>query len=126
VPDVYPLGNGLVRCGDDTNYSPIRNLLALPAPLTPADGDLVPPGEVTLVVRNIPDKRHPRARYVFVLQGAAGGKEEASVEAREKQTRWTPRLKLKAGEKYTWTVRAVEGNWKGPLATSGFVVKGKQ
>jgi hypothetical protein len=126
-PDTYPLANGLVKIepGNERGpWAPIQNLLALPAPRTPAEGDLVPPGEITLVVRNIADKKHPRAKYVFELEGASGGKEEATVEAGDKETRWTPKLKLKAGEKYTWRVRAAEGDWKGPVVTSSFVVKG--
>jgi hypothetical protein len=123
-PDTYPIGTGLVKVGDDTDYTPIRSLLALPIPKEPSDGDLVPPGEITLVVRNIPDKKHAKAKYVFELEGASGGKEEATVEAGDKETKWTPKLKLKAGEKYTWRVRATDGDWKGPVATSSLVVKG--
>jgi hypothetical protein len=132
LPDVYPLGNGLVKIdmnnerGPFPNWTPIRNLLALPAPQEPGEGDLVPPGEITLVVRNIADTKHPRAKYLFELEGTSGGKEESTIEAGEKETRWTPKLKLKAGETYTWRVRATEGEWKGPVATSGFVVKGKK
>src|SRR5262245_36086583 len=44
-PDVYPLGDGLVKVRTDTDYSPIRNLVELPAPMTPAEGALVPDGE---------------------------------------------------------------------------------
>jgi hypothetical protein len=123
-PDAFPLSNGLVRIPSESRIGPVRALLALPAPRTPAEGDLVPPGAVTLVTRNILDKTHPGAKYVFELKGAAGDAETASVEAGEKETRWTPRLRLKAGQKYTWTVRAAEGEWKGPPVTSGFVVKG--
>lgn len=123
-PDAYPLGNGLVKLAADDGREAVRALLTLPAPRTPAEGDLVPPGTITLVVRNIADKTHAKAKYVFELQGASGDKEEATVEPGEKDTKWTPRLKLKAGEKYTWTVRASEGDWKGPAATSEFVVKG--
>jgi hypothetical protein len=131
-PDTYPLGNGLVKIdvSDEqrsySNWTPIANLLAQPAPKEPGDGDLVPPGEITLAVRNILDKKHAKAKYVFELEGASGGKEEATVEAGDKETKWTPKTKLKAGEKYTWRVRAKEGDWKGPAATSAIVVKGKK
>jgi hypothetical protein len=124
APDTYPLGNGLNKVGADADYGPVRNLLALPAPQTPAEGDLVPPGEITLVVRNIADKKHAKAKYVFELEGASGGKEEATVEAGDKETKWTPKMKLKGGEKYTWRVKATEGDWKGPVVTSNFVTKG--
>jgi hypothetical protein len=123
-PDTYPIGNGLTKLHYDDGYRPIATLIAYPVPQRPAEGDLVPAGEITLVVRNVPDKKHDKAKYVFELEGASGGKEEATVEAGEKETKWTPKMKLKAGEKYTWRVRAVDGGWKGPVATSGFVVKG--
>jgi hypothetical protein len=123
-PDTYPVGTGLVKVGEDTDHTPVRNLLSLPVPKDPGDVSLVPPGEITLIVRNIPDKKHAKAKYVFELEGASGGKEEATVEAGDKETKWTPKMKLKAGEKYTWRVRATEGDWKGPVATSSIVVKG--
>ncbi len=123
-PDIYPLGNGLVKATGEGFNDPTSNLLALPAPQTPTEGDLVPAGEITLVVRNNADKQHAKAKYVFELESASGGKEEATVEAGDKETKWTPKLKLKAGEKYTWRVRAADGDWKGPTATSSFAVKG--
>ena len=123
-PDLYPLANGLHKLHAETDFAPIHALLALPAPLSPAEGDLVPSGTLALVTRNIADTKHPKAKYVFELKGASGDKEEATVEPGEKETRWTPKLKLKAGEKYTWTVRAAEGDWKGPPAATAFVVKG--
>ncbi len=124
--DDYPLGNGLVMVGDEEDYEPIGKLRSLPVPKEPAAGDLVPPGEITLIARNMPDKKHAKAKYVFELEGASSGKEEATVEAGDKETKWTPKMKLKAGEKYTWRVKAVEGDWKGSVATSGFVVKGEK
>jgi hypothetical protein len=126
TPDNYPLGNGLVKFNDDTDIAPDRGLRSLPAPQTPADGDLVPPGEITLVVRNIADKTRTKLKYVFELEGSSGDKEEGTVEAGDKTTKWTPKLKLKAGEKYTWRVKATEGDWKGTVATSGFTVKGEK
>jgi hypothetical protein len=123
-PDGYPVGNGLVKITEDTNYTPISNLRSLPIPQTPADGVLVVPGEITLVVRNIGDKNHANAKYRFELEGSSGEKEEATVEAGDKETRWAPTLKVKAGGKYTWRVNAVEGQWKGPVATASFIVKG--
>jgi len=125
TPDPYPVADGLVKVGGDTERTAIRNLLELPAPRTPAEGDLVPSGKVTLVVRNIADGRHPDAKYVFELASASGDKETGTVAAGEKETRWAPEMKVKAGEKYTWRVRAIDGRWKGPVATSSFVVKGE-
>ncbi len=124
MPDAYPVANGLVKVGEDKDYDPVRNLLTLPAPVTPGDGDLVPPGEITLVVRNIPDKKHAKAKYVFELEGPKT-KEEATVAPGEKETKWTPKALLMAGEKYTWKVRGTEGDWKGPEVKSTIDVKGK-
>jgi hypothetical protein len=125
-PDEYPLALGLAKFRSDINYAPVRNLLSLPAPRTPAEGATVPPGEVSLVAGNIADKKRTKVKYVFELKGANGDKETGTVDAGEKETKWAPKLKLKAGEKYTWRVHATEGRWKGPVATSSFVVKGEK
>jgi hypothetical protein len=126
-PDVYPLGTGLVKVDEASershNWTPIRNLLALPAPKVPGEGSLVPRGEITLVTRNIPDKKRTGVKYVFELESDSGDKEKGTVEAGKKETKWTPKLKLKAGEKYTWRVQATQDSWKGPVVTSSFVVK---
>jgi hypothetical protein len=126
TPDTYPVADGLVKIEEGDETTTFTKLRTLPAPQQPGDGDLVPPGEITLITRNIIDKKHAKAKYVFVLEGASGGKEEETVAAGDKETRWTPKMKLKAGEKYTWRVHAVEGGWQGPAATSGFVVKGEK
>jgi hypothetical protein len=131
APDTYPLSNGLVKIGEDEDSTPFNEgnavyLRALPAPQTPAEGARVAPGEITLVIQNMIDKKHTKAKYVFELEAVSGGKEEGTVESGDKETKWTPKMKLKAGEKYTWRVRAVEGEWKGPAATSSFVVKGEK
>jgi hypothetical protein len=122
-PDLYPLANGLIKVREDADYGPIRNLLTFPAPLDPDYGTLVPPGQTTLVVRNVLDPKHAKAKYVFELEGG-GTKEEATVDPGTKETKWTPKTPLKAGEKYTWKVYATEGSWKSPVATSTIVVKG--
>lgn len=124
APDTYPVAMGLVKVGAESGRTPVRQLLELPGPQTPAEGERVPPGNVTLVVRNIADRRHPDARYVFELESASGTKETGTVAAGQKETRWAPEMKLKAGEKYTWRVRATDGTWKGPVVTSSFAVKG--
>jgi hypothetical protein len=125
-PDLYPLGMGLVRVRRSTDYAPIRNLITLPAPAVPADGTTIDPGKVTLVTRNITGPGHDRAKYVFELETASGEKETSDpIEAGEKETKWTPRMQVKSGEKYTWRVGVVEGRWKGPLATSTFQGKAR-
>jgi hypothetical protein len=122
-PDEYPLAIGLAKFRPDTNYAPVRNLLALPAPRTPAEGDAVPAGRVTLVAGNMADATRPKAKYVFELRGPDGDKEAGTVDAGKKETKWAPKLQLKAGKKYTWRVHATEGRWQGPVATATFTVK---
>jgi hypothetical protein len=57
---------------------------------------------------------------------AAGEKETSQpIAAGDKETKWAPRMQVKAGEKYTWYVRAVDGEWKGPPATSMFQGKAR-
>lgn len=125
--DPYPLGTGLTKVTRGPDYPPIKELLTAPAPLDPTDGGLVPPGEITFAVRNIPDKAHAGARYVFAVQGAGADQETSpEVKAGDKVTKWKPKLALKAGEKYTLRVRAIDGAWKGPVTTAHFTVKGRK
>jgi hypothetical protein len=123
APDVYPVANGLVSVPENSDYAPVQNLRSLPTPLSPTAGELVPPGQIILVVRNMLNTKHPKAKYVIELDGG-GAKEEATIAAGEKETKWMPKMSLKAGEKYTWKVRAVDGLWTGPEAQATFVVKG--
>ncbi len=124
--DPYPLGMGLVRVRRGTEYPPIQKLITLPAPATPADGAAIDPGKVTLIIRNIVGPGHDRAKYVFELENASGVKETSDlIAAGEKETKWTPHMQVKAGDKYTWRVQAVEGQWKGPLATATFQGKAR-
>jgi len=125
APDTFPLGNGVVKVGDNANFSPIKELRQVPTIKEPSEGDLVPPGEITLTVRNILDKNHAKATYVFTLESATGEKEVSKeIQPGAKETKWTPTKPLKKGAKYTWHVHAVEGNWKGPAVTATFLVKG--
>jgi hypothetical protein len=118
--DVYPVGTGLIRFRNDTDYAPVASLLTYPLPVAPGDGNLVPPGKVTLAVRNVASKDHAKAAYVFEFE--AGGEKEVSpaVPAGDKETRWSPAREVKPGEKCTWQVRAVDGTWKGPVAAASF------
>jgi len=128
-PDPYPLGVGVMKLGTgknvDTDYPPIRGLLDLPAPAEPGDGSLNAVGKTTLVARNIRNSHHADARYVFEIEDAGGTKEVSPpIPAGEKQTKWSPRMELKAGSRYIWRVRAVQGDWKGPVTRAVFIVKG--
>jgi hypothetical protein len=122
----YPLEMGLIRVRRDTDYSPVRNLVFFPSPKSPADGATIDPGEVTLTARNVSSPEHASVQYVFELVNAVGEKELSEpIAGGEKETKWTPRMHVKAGEKYTWYVRAIEGEWKGPAATSTFQGKAR-
>jgi len=126
-PDPYPVGHGLTKVTRGPDYPPIRNLLTAPAPLDPTDGCLVPPGQITFAVRNIPDKAHAGASYVFTVQGAGADQDpSAKAKAGDKVTKWTPKFALKAGEKYTLNAYATDGDWKGPVTTVHFAVKGRK
>lgn len=128
-PDAYPMGVGVMKISTgtnyDTDYGPIKRLLEMPAAASPDDGSLVPKGHVTLVARNVGDHRHSQAHYVFEIEDAAGSKEVSPpVLAGDKETKWAPKMEVKAGAHYAWRVRAVQGDWKGPVTRAVFIVKG--
>lgn len=122
-PDAYPVGNGLVKMDNDRDYKPVRDLLTLPVPRSPAEGGVVPPGEVTLAIDE-PNRAMPK--YLFEIVGDNGDREKLAVAPGKGAVKWTPRMKLAAGVKYTWSVRGVEENGEGPAATVTFSVKDKQ
>jgi hypothetical protein len=120
-PDLYPVGPGLTRVRAATTYSPLKELLATPRSLSPTDGGTAGAGAVTLTVRNHLDPGHARARYYFVLESLAGEKESSPAVAPGKmQTKWTPKMKVRPGQKYTWKAWAAEGTWQSPVVTSHF------
>jgi hypothetical protein len=121
TPDPYPLGFGLVRLEGDFGRFWKAQLESLPEPVSPAEGAKVQPGPVTLCTRNIPQSAHQGASYVFEIVDASGTQEASPVVAAgDKVTEWTPQMKVKADQKYTWRVRAVEGKWTGPTASVAF------
>jgi hypothetical protein len=126
-PDAFPLGNGLSKIGERSNLPPVTMLRTLARPKDPSDGCIVPPGDITLIARNILDKEHAKAVYMFEIENAKGGDKESSkeVKAGDKETKWTPKSALKAGQDYVWRVWAVDGKWTGPVATATIQVKGK-
>ncbi len=122
-PDRYPVSYGVYKLdpGQDQALPPVRSLLTIPAQVSPVGDEAVTPGKIRLVVRNIRDKNRAKTSYWFVLESASGEKEVSDpVPAGKEETTWTPRLEVKAGEKYTWRVQAVEGDWKGPANTATF------
>jgi hypothetical protein len=127
APDVYPLHEGLFRMRAETDYPPVARLYELPRPAKPADGASVAPGAVTLVAGAVRSEKHRGASYVFELEDPSGRKESSGeLGPDEGEARWTPKLTVAEGGSYTWRVWAVQGDWKGPVATSRFTVKNAQ
>jgi hypothetical protein len=121
-PDPFPTGFGMHKV--DNGHPTARLLRSLPVPRFPGEGQEVDPGAVTIRAGNMLDDGHKEARYVFEISGSDGGRERSKLVAAGKtETSWTPRMKVRAGVKYTWTVQAVDDDWKGPVALAMF--KGK-
>ena len=88
------------------------------------EGAVIDAGKVTLRTRNIRGKQHADAKYIFEIENAKGDMEKSEpIAAGDKETKWTPKMEVKAGQKYTWRVKAVDGKWTGPVADTSF--KGK-
>ncbi len=124
-PDPHPVAGGLFKV--EKKNTEAKKLRALPTPASPGEGDKVEPGEVTLRVKNVHDEEHSGAKYHFEIT-AAGGEKEASgpIPAGEKETKWAPKMKVKAGVRYTWRVWTAAGTSKGPEATGTFEGKSGQ
>jgi len=89
----------------DTDYGPIKGLLEMPAAVAPGDGSLEATGKINLVAANIRDRRHTDSQYVFEIEDAAGTKEVSPpIPAGDQQTKWSPKMELKAGAHYAWRV----------------------
>jgi hypothetical protein len=118
-PDAFPVAGGIYKINN--NHPTARLLRSLAAPRSPHEGEKVEPGAVTLRVRNLLDDTHKEARYVFAISSSEGEQERSDpVKAGSGETQWTPRLKVKSGVKYTWTVQAVDDDWKGPVSLAIF------
>jgi hypothetical protein len=123
-PEPFPLQNGLVKIRDDNEAAAVKDLIGYAFVVEPGDGSAYPKGMVTFSVRNIRDKKHAKAKYVFEAEGAGIDKVKSEpVDAGDKETKWTPKTEFKGGEKYTVRVHAVDGDWKGPMATVTFETK---
>lgn len=118
-PDIYPLGVGLVKLLNRHLGPTIdRELKSVPTPLLPLDGSTVKAGPIRLVTRNVADSK---AQYVFEIEGPGGVRETSPpVAGGVQETAWSPRLHIRAGERYTWRVRITDGRWQGPAASAVF------
>jgi hypothetical protein len=104
----------------------LKQLLDSPTPVSPADGVRLANGKVTLTVKNVRDKEHAKAKYLFEIQNGAGESEQSPpITAGEKQTEWSPKMTVKAGQSYTWRVRANQGKWQGPSTSARFSGKAR-
>ena len=103
-PDEYPLGWGLTKFRRNNEWAPVKRLRLTPAVVSPSQGSYVEGGRVTIVARNVemPDVAVP---YVFEIEDARGERETSEpISPGVKKTEWTPKMQVRAGEKYTWRV----------------------
>jgi hypothetical protein len=127
TPVVFPLSeNGFMPGERHVDHGSLKPLLDSPTPVSPADGVRLANGKVTLTVKNIRDKEHTKAKYLFEIQNGAGESEQSPpITAGEKQTEWSPKMTVKAGQSYTWRVRANQGKWQGPSTSARFSGKAR-
>ncbi len=129
-PDAYPIAMGIFRMRKDMNYAPIESISTLPAVIAPIDGGEAPAGPLTLGAVPISLSTRRQAKYVFEIERVEDIKKgkssqiekEASgpIVAGEKDVRWSPKLEVKPHVRYVWRVRAVDGDWQGPIASFEF------
>jgi len=119
--DTYPLGFGIVRLAAAHDGPAVeRRLQQVPLPTAPAAGATVPPGAIELVARNI---ANASARYVFEIETEGAREASPPIEpGTDGRTRWTPELRLRAGQTYTWRVRTTGTGWTGEPAVMRFTV----
>jgi hypothetical protein len=119
-PDRYT-ATGLTKVRTDREYPPIQALVTVPLPVAPADGANLVPGEVTLTVENLADKALAGASYLFELRTRGGEIERSPTLAPgEGTTSWTPKLLVRAGERYEWQAQAALDGWASAPVTSCF------
>ena len=126
TPVEYPLAAGLFALRSDTNAYPMQALAAIPLAASPTEDALVEPGRAELTAVNTRHAGHQKARYIFDLVELKSGARLRSdpIPAGEHETTWSSKLKLKPGNRYSWQVEAVDGDWKVRSAETEFVVKG--
>ena len=120
--DIYPVGFGLSKLAARAG-GPVGTLLRLPRIDSPADGGRAKAGKVALAARPIAN-RDANASYRFEIEGP-DGEREASGPVRggdnhDDKVEWTPRMQVKAGERYTWRVWADGGDKAAPVASAVF------
>lgn len=107
APDTFPLRMANVPPGlrADASRAPVWEVTRVPEPVSPADGGVVPASAARLVARNVEDAT---LRYVFEIEGPDGAKEtSAPMVPGAGETVWSPAMRLRAGDRYTWRVWTV-------------------
>ena len=124
-PDGYPIEMGLTKVRR-TEYGPVRAVLEVPVPVSPEPAAEVPAGKVTLSARaRQSGDNEPAPKCVFEITATGGQKETSEpVDAgADGKATWSPRMQLKAGETYTWSVRKADAQG-GAGSTSALKVGG--
>jgi hypothetical protein len=120
-PDEYPVENGLEKINGSGIAKELRSFVI---PNRPIDGGVADEKDVALSAHVIADKERRDVKYLFEISDGDDHKESSDPRQPDNElVKWKPKMKLKAGEKYTWRVWAVSGDWKGPVTVATF--KGK-
>ena len=117
--------SGIREVRRDSAYFVIRDLNTFARPLAPLAGKDVAPGKVQLEAAKMHGGKHAESKYVFWIAGPDGKKHASPpVSPGEKKVVWKSSIQVRAGVSYSWGVRAVDGEWKGPEAKAAFRGKG--
>src|SRR5688500_6970269 len=104
TPDEYPVGWGMQKFRQNSEWPPVKRLRLTPAIVYPAPGAYAEGGRVTLVAQNV-SAADTGLQYVFEIENANGDCETGDpIAAGLKQTEWTPTMQIAPGAKYTWRV----------------------
>jgi hypothetical protein len=106
TPDEYPVGWGMQKFRQNTEWPPVKRLRLTPAIVQPAQGIYVQGGRVTLVAQNV-TAADAAVKYVFEIEDVRGERQTSEpIAPGLKQTEWTPTMQITPGAKYTWRVYA--------------------